>query len=68
MTLTKLNLSMFRINFDNVGLAYLSLFQIATFKGWMDIMDDAVDSVGVRQLILLLPSGKLFLICSSNSS
>ena len=50
---------MFRINFDNVGLAYLSLFQIATFKGWMDIMDDAVDSVGVRQLLLLLPSGKL---------
>ena len=53
---------MFRINFDNVGLAYLSLFQIATFKGWMDIMDDAVDSVGVRQLILLLPylSSSLF--------
>ena len=59
---------MFRINFDNVGLAYLSLFQIATFKGWMDIMDDAVDSVGVRQLLLLLPSGQLFIICSSNSS
>ena len=58
---------MFRINFDNVGLAYLSLFQIATFKGWMDIMDDAVDSVGVRQLILLLPS-VIFIICSSNSS
>ena len=56
---------MFRINFDNVGLAYLSLFQIATFKGWMDIMDDAVDSVGVRQLILLLPSVELFIICSS---
>ena len=36
-----------RISFDNVALAYLSLFQIATFKGWMDIMDDAVDSVGV---------------------
>ena len=53
---------MFRINFDNVGLAYLSLFQIATFKGWMDIMDDAVDSVGVRQLVLLLPylSSSLF--------
>ena len=58
---------MFRINFDNVGLAYLSLFQIATFKGWMDIMDDAVDSVGVRQLVLLLPS-VIFIICSSNSS
>lgn len=39
-----------RISFDNVALAYLSLFQIATFKGWMDIMDDAVDSVGVRHL------------------
>ena len=59
---------MFRINFDNVGLAYLSLFQIATFKGWMDIMDDAVDSVGVRQLVLLLPSVKLFIIRFSNSS
>merc|ERR1712209_371468 len=35
-----------RISFDNVALAYLSLFQIATFKGWMDIMDDAVDNVG----------------------
>ena len=58
---------MFRINFDNVGLASLSLFQIATFKGWMDIMDDAVDSVGVRQLVLLLPS-VIFIICSSNSS
>ena len=24
-------------------MAYLCLFQIATFKGWQDIMDDAVD-------------------------
>ena len=37
-----------RITFDNVGVAYLSLFQIATFKGWTDIMDDAVDAVGVN--------------------
>ena len=28
-------------------MAYLALFQIATFKGWMDIMDDAVDMVDV---------------------
>ena len=28
-------------------MAYLALFQIATFKGWMDIMDDAVDMVEV---------------------
>ena len=39
----------FRINYDNVGLAYLCLFQIATFKGWMDIMDDAIDSVEVNE-------------------
>ena len=29
-------------------MAYLALFQIATFKGWIDIMDDAVDSVKVN--------------------
>ena len=40
-------MSMFRISFDNVMLAYLALFQIATFKGWMDIMDNAVDSTDV---------------------
>ena len=27
--------------------AYMSLFQVAIFKGWIDIMDDAVDSVEV---------------------
>ncbi|XP_064621653.1 sodium channel protein type 4 subunit alpha B-like isoform X2 [Lineus longissimus] len=35
-----------RINFDNVLNAYLALFQIATFKGWMGIMNDAVDCHG----------------------
>ncbi len=34
-----------RVTFDNVGIAYLALFQVATFKGWMDIMNDAIDSV-----------------------
>ncbi|KAF3824410.1 hypothetical protein GH733_008695, partial [Mirounga leonina] len=34
-----------KVNFDNVGLGYLSLLQVATFKGWMDIMYAAVDSV-----------------------
>ncbi|XP_045043283.2 sodium channel protein type 9 subunit alpha isoform X1 [Desmodus rotundus] len=36
-----------KVNFDNVGLGYLSLLQVATFKGWMDIMYAAVDSVNV---------------------
>uniref|UniRef100_A0A8C1LAY5 Sodium channel protein n=1 Tax=Cyprinus carpio TaxID=7962 RepID=A0A8C1LAY5_CYPCA len=33
-----------KVNFDNVGMGYLSLLQVATFKGWMDIMYSAVDS------------------------
>ncbi|XP_070770295.1 sodium channel, voltage-gated, type I-like, alpha [Enoplosus armatus] len=33
-----------KINFDNVGLGYLALLQVATFKGWTDIMYAAVDS------------------------
>ncbi|QQP35113.1 Sodium channel protein, partial [Caligus rogercresseyi] len=34
-----------RVTFDNVFIAYLALFQVATFKGWTIIMDDAIDSV-----------------------
>ncbi|XP_066904493.1 sodium channel protein para isoform X5 [Halyomorpha halys] len=32
------------MNFDHVGKAYLCLFQVATFKGWIPIMNDAIDS------------------------
>ncbi len=32
------------MNFDHVGRAYLSLFEVAIFKGWTGIMYDAVDS------------------------
>ncbi|XP_007565048.1 sodium channel protein type 4 subunit alpha B-like [Poecilia formosa] len=33
-----------KLNFDNVGMGFLSLLQVATFKGWLDIMYAAVDS------------------------
>uniref|UniRef100_A0A671QG59 Sodium channel protein n=1 Tax=Sinocyclocheilus anshuiensis TaxID=1608454 RepID=A0A671QG59_9TELE len=33
-----------KVTFDNVGMGYLSLLQVATFKGWMDIMYSSVDS------------------------
>ncbi|XP_006869243.1 PREDICTED: sodium channel protein type 10 subunit alpha [Chrysochloris asiatica] len=33
-----------KVNFDNVPMGYLALLQVATFKGWMDIMYAAVDS------------------------
>lgn len=32
------------VNFDNVIEAYLSLLQVATFKGWIRLIEDAVDS------------------------
>uniref|UniRef100_A0A8C0YSN9 Sodium channel protein n=1 Tax=Cyprinus carpio carpio TaxID=630221 RepID=A0A8C0YSN9_CYPCA len=38
-----------KVNFDNVGLGYLSLLQVATFKGWMEVMYAAVDSRGVEE-------------------
>ncbi|XP_029315241.1 sodium channel, voltage-gated, type I-like, alpha [Cottoperca gobio] len=39
----------FKVNFDNVGLGYLALLQVATFKGWTDIMYAAVDSASKQE-------------------
>merc|ERR1719220_516633 len=33
-----------KVHFDNSGHGFIALLQIATFKGWMDIMYAAVDS------------------------
>ncbi|KAJ3601851.1 hypothetical protein NHX12_029613 [Muraenolepis orangiensis] len=41
---TKVRWKNVKINFDNVGAGYLALLQVATFKGWMDIMYAAIDS------------------------
>ncbi|XP_075465303.1 sodium channel protein type 2 subunit alpha-like isoform X2 [Ascaphus truei] len=38
-----------KVNFDNVGFGYLALLQVATFKGWMEIMYAAVDSRKVEE-------------------
>ncbi|CAL8294100.1 unnamed protein product [Lota lota] len=38
-----------KVNFDNVGAGYLALLQVATFKGWMEIMYAAVDSRSVEE-------------------
>lgn len=32
------------VHFDHVPMAYLALFQVATWKGWIQIMNDAIDS------------------------
>ncbi|XP_074632379.1 sodium channel protein 1 brain-like isoform X4 [Acropora palmata] len=36
-----------KVNFDNVFAGFLALMQVATFEGWMEVMQDAVDSTGV---------------------
>ncbi|XP_029107701.1 sodium channel protein type 4 subunit alpha-like [Scleropages formosus] len=38
-----------KVNFDNVGAGYLALLQVATFKGWMEIMYAAIDSRAVEE-------------------
>uniref|UniRef100_A0AAQ4QFI3 Sodium channel protein n=1 Tax=Gasterosteus aculeatus aculeatus TaxID=481459 RepID=A0AAQ4QFI3_GASAC len=38
-----------KVNYDNVGQGYLSLLQVSTFKGWMNIMYAAVDSREVEE-------------------
>merc|ERR1719423_552960 len=35
------------VHFDHVPMAYLALFQVATWKGWIPIMNDAIDVVDV---------------------
>uniref|UniRef100_UPI0035901B20 sodium channel protein type 8 subunit alpha-like n=1 Tax=Myxine glutinosa TaxID=7769 RepID=UPI0035901B20 len=37
------------VHFDNVLYGYLALLQVATFKGWMEIMYDAVDATTVEE-------------------
>ncbi|XP_068935764.1 sodium channel protein type 9 subunit alpha-like [Petaurus breviceps papuanus] len=37
-----------KANFDNVGNGYLSLLQLATFQGWLDIMNAAFDTFDVE--------------------
>ncbi|XP_010857242.1 PREDICTED: sodium channel protein type 7 subunit alpha [Bison bison bison] len=37
-----------KLNFDNVGISFLSLLQVATFNGWITIMNSAVDSTDVN--------------------
>lgn len=32
------------VHFDNVPYAYLALFQVATFEGWMEVMEVAIDA------------------------
>ncbi|XP_064238709.1 sodium channel protein type 7 subunit alpha [Aotus nancymaae] len=37
-----------KLNFDNVGNGFLSLLQLATFNGWITIMNSAIDSTSIN--------------------
>ncbi|XP_025077610.1 sodium channel protein 1 brain-like isoform X3 [Pomacea canaliculata] len=37
------------INFDNILNGFLALFQVATFEGWREIIEDAVDTTKVDE-------------------
>jgi voltage-gated sodium channel type II alpha len=52
------------MNFDHVGKAYLCLFQVATFKGWIPIMNDAIDSREVR--IIFRSTARFFRLYSES--
>lgn len=41
------------MNFDNVIDSYYSLLEVSTFKGWIGIISDAVDS-RVSSIILII--------------
>ncbi|XP_041373843.1 sodium channel protein 1 brain-like [Gigantopelta aegis] len=38
-----------KVNFDSVLSGYLALFQVATFEGWMEVMEDAIDATQIDQ-------------------
>lgn len=35
-----------RFNFDNIGDAMLALFEVLSFKGWLDVRDVLIKAVG----------------------
>lgn len=47
----KLKWSNQRYNFDNLGQALLSLFVLATKDGWVSLMYQGIDAVGVDQQV-----------------
>ncbi|XP_075240737.1 sodium channel protein 1 brain-like isoform X3 [Convolutriloba macropyga] len=61
-----------KVNFDNVAIGYLALFQVATFEGWMEIMEAGVDVTKVDEqpcaensMYLLYPYFVVFIVCGS---
>lgn len=43
-----------RFNFDNIGDAMLALFEVLSFKGWLDVRDVLISQVGPVRINVLL--------------
>lgn len=43
-----------RFNFDNIGDALLALFEVLSFKGWLDVRDVLIKQLGPVSPTLLL--------------
>lgn len=41
-----------RFNFDNIGDAMLTLFEVLSFKGWLDVRDILIKSLGPVSTII----------------
>ncbi|XP_063710219.1 sodium channel protein 1 brain-like isoform X3 [Symsagittifera roscoffensis] len=61
-----------KVNFDNVAIGYLALFQVATFEGWMEVMEAGVDATKVdqqpcaeNQMYFIYPYFVIFIVCGS---
>ena len=50
-----------KYNFDNLGQALMSLFVLSSKDGWVNIMYQGLDAVGVDQQVLLPHAGSDFI-------
>lgn len=42
-----------RFNFDNIGDAMMALFEVLSFKGWLDVRDVLIKALGPVSLSFL---------------
>jgi hypothetical protein len=42
-----------RFNFDNIGSSMLALFEVLSFKGWVDLRDVIISKMGVAHAIYI---------------
>lgn len=56
-----------RFNFDNIGDAMLALFEVLSFKGWLDVRDVLISQVGPVR-ITMKKIDKIFILLITTTS